>query len=90
MLARMPTDTENEKVAPVEESAADPQLQEKLKPLVPGAVCRHRSWGVGQIASRDDALGSLLIDFRTKKGHSMEFEYASQTLRILTEEHFEA
>ena len=90
MLARMPTDTENEKAAPVEESAADPQLQEKLKPLVPGAVCRHRSWGVGQIASRDDALGSLLIDFRSKKGHSMEFEYASQTLRILTEEHFEA
>ena len=90
MLARMPTDTENEKSAPVEESPADPQLQEKLKPLVPGAVCRHRSWGVGQIASRDDALGSLLIDFRAKKGHSMEFEYASQTLRILTEEHFEA
>lgn len=90
MLARMPTDTENEKATPAEESAQDSQAQEKLKPLVPGAVCRHRSWGVGQIVSRDDALGSLLIDFRSKKGHSMEFEYASQTLRILTDEHFEA
>ena len=90
-MARMPTDTENEKVASTEESSAlDPQLQDKMKPLVPGAVCRHRSWGVGQIVSRDEALGALLIDFRSKKGHSMEFEYASQTLKILTEEHFEA
>lgn len=86
----MPTDTENEKAAPAEDSAPPSQISEKLKPLVPGAVCRHRSWGVGQIASRDEALGSLLIDFRSKKGHSMEFEYASQTLRILTEDHFEA
>ncbi|NDA09500.1 MAG: hypothetical protein EBZ05_03170 [Verrucomicrobia bacterium] len=91
MLARMPTDTENEtSSSSTEESAQDPQVHEKLKPLVPGAVCRHRSWGVGQIVSRDDALGSLLIDFRSKKGHAMEFEYASQTLRILTDEHFEA
>ncbi|NCZ96874.1 hypothetical protein EBZ02_06920, partial [bacterium] len=87
----MPTDTENEtSSSSTEESAQDPQVHEKLKPLVPGAVCRHRSWGVGQIVSRDDALGSLLIDFRSKKGHAMEFEYASQTLRILTDEHFEA
>ena len=90
MLRRMPTDTENEKAAPTDESAPDSASQEKLKSYVTGAVCRHRSWGVGQIASRDDAIGSLLIDFRSKKGHAMEFEYASQTLRILTEEHFEA
>ena len=90
MVARMPTDTENEKTASTEESALDPQLQEKLNSMLPGAVCRHRSWGVGQIISRDEALGSLVIDFRAKKGHSMEFEYASQTLRVLEEEHFEA
>ena len=35
-------------------------------------------------------MGALLIDFRSKKGHSMEFEYATQTLKILTEEHVEA
>jgi len=87
MLARMPTDTENEKEASPEESAPAASPQDHLKP---GVVCRHRSWGVGEIASRDDALGSLLIDFRSKKGHPMEFEYATQTLRILAEEHFEA
>ena len=86
----MPTDTENEKTASTEQSALDLPLQEKLKSMLPGAVCRHRSWGVGQIISRDEALGSLVIDFRAKKGHSMEFEYASQTLRVLEEEHVEA
>ena len=87
MLVMMPTDMESEKLATKEESAPASKASD---PFQPGAVCRHRSWGVGQIASRDEALGSLLIDFRSKKGHSMEFEYAAQTLRILTEEHFEA
>ena len=90
MLTRMPTDTEKENIAQTDQSTVDPQVQEKLKTMIPGTVCRHRSWGVGEIVSRDEALGSLLIDFRTKKGHSMEFEYASQTLKVLTEEHFEA
>ena len=87
MLITMPTDTENGKVTTQEESASESKAPDHFQP---GAVCRHRSWGVGQIASRDDSLGSLLIDFRSKKGHAMEFAYASQTLRILTEEHFEA
>jgi len=87
MLALMPTDTENEKVVTQEESASETKAPDHFQP---GAVCRHRSWGVGQIATRDEALGSLLIDFRSKKGHSMEFEYASQTLKVLAEDHFEA
>ena len=87
MLALMPTDTENEKVVTQEESASETKAPDHYQP---GAVCRHRSWGVGQIATRDEALGSLLIDFRSKKGHSMEFEYASQTLKVLAEDHFEA
>ena len=87
MLAMMPTDTENEKVDTQAESASETKALDHFQP---GAVCRHRSWGVGQIASRDEALGSLLIDFRSKKGHAMEFEYASQTLKVLAEDHFEA
>ena len=87
MLALMPTDTEDEKVVTQEESASESKAPDHFQP---GAVCRHRSWGVGQIATRDEALGSLLIDFRSKKGHAMEFEYASQTLRVLAEDHFEA
>jgi len=87
MLALMPTDTENEKVDTQAESASETKAPDHFQP---GAVCRHRSWGVGQIATRDEALGSLLIDFRSKKGHAMEFEYASQTLKVLAEDHFEA
>jgi transcription elongation GreA/GreB family factor len=87
----MSTEAEAAPTASTDDSPAlDPQLQEKLKPLVPGAFCRHRSWGVGRIASRDEALQSLLIDFRSKKGHAMEFGYAAETLRLLAEDHFEA
>ncbi|MDA0324736.1 MAG: GreA/GreB family elongation factor [Verrucomicrobia bacterium] len=71
-------------------SDLDPKAQEKIKPLVPKAYCRHRSWGVGQIVEKDDALGAFLIDFRSKKGHSMEFGYAAEALKHLPDEHFEA
>jgi transcription elongation GreA/GreB family factor len=65
-------------------------LSPKLGPLAPGAYCRHRSWGVGKIASKDDALGAFLIDFRSKKGHPMEFGYAAQSLKPLGNDHLEA
>lgn len=91
MFKVMPTEIESEKVDKMDDvSALDPKAQEKIKPLVPKAYCRHRSWGVGQIVEKDDALGSFLIDFRSKKGHSMEFGYAAETLKHLPDEHFEA
>ena len=67
----MPIDTENEQVDTQAESASEIKAPDHFQP---GAVCRHRSWGVGQIASRDEALGSLLIDFRSKKGHYRDWE----------------
>ena len=91
MFKAMPTEIESEKVDKMDDvSALDPKAQEKIKPLVPKAYCRHRSWGVGQIVEKDDALGSFLIDFRSKKGHSMEFGYAAEALKHLPDEHFEA
>ncbi|MBM4454988.1 MAG: hypothetical protein FJ411_01200 [Verrucomicrobia bacterium] len=83
----MAADTESEKVDAQGESVSASQTSD---PFQPGAVCRHRSWGVGQIASRDEALGSLRIDFRSKKGHAMELEYAVQTVKVLADDHFEA
>jgi transcription elongation GreA/GreB family factor len=65
-------------------------LNPKLGELAPGAYCRHRSWGVGKIASKDDALGAFQIDFRSKKGHPMEFGYAAQSLKHLGNDHLEA
>jgi len=87
----MPSDTEIEPVAAMEEAEGlDPKTQEKLAQLSPGSFCHHRSWGVGKIVSKDDALRSLTIDFRSKKGHSMEFGYAAQSLKSLGNDHLEA
>ena len=91
MVNGMPTEMESEKVEKMDEASdLDPKIQEKLKNLVPKAYCRHRSWGVGQITEKDDALGAYLIDFRTKKSHSMEFGYAAESLRHLPDDHLEA
>ena len=91
MFNAMPTEIETQELDKMGDvSDLDPKAQEKIKPLVPKAYCRHRSWGVGQIVEKDDALGAFLIDFRTKKGHSMEFGYAAEALKHLPDEHFEA
>jgi transcription elongation GreA/GreB family factor len=91
MLNAMPTEIETEEVVKMEDVPdLDPKSQAKLKAFVPKAYCRHRSWGVGQIAQKDDALGAFLINFRTKKGHSMEFGYAAESLKHLPDDHFEA
>jgi transcription elongation factor GreA-like protein len=91
MFNAMPTETENPEIEKMEDvNDLDPKAQEKIKNLVPKAYCRHRSWGVGQIMQKDDALGAFLIDFRTKKGHSMEFGYAAESLKHLPDEHLEA
>lgn len=87
----MPSAVENdEKIIMEETSEQDPVLQEKLQVLAVDAFCRHRSWGVGRIVSKDESLGSYLIDFRSKKGHSMEFAYAAESLRALPDDHLEA
>ena len=91
MFKAMPTETENSEIEKMEDvNDLDPKAQEKIKNLIPKAYCRHRSWGVGQITQKDDALGAFLIDFRTKKGHSMEFGYAAESLKHLPDEHLEA
>lgn len=91
MFNAMPTEIETQELDKMGDvSDLDPKAQEKIKPLVPKAYCRHRSWGVGQIVEKDDALGAFLIDFRSKKGHSMEFGYAAEALKHLPDEHFEA
>lgn len=87
----MPTEIETPETEKMEDvSKTEAKGQDKSKNLVPKAYCRHRSWGVGQIKERDEALGSFLIDFRTKKGHAMEFGYAAESLKYLADEHLEA
>jgi hypothetical protein len=57
-----------------------PALTEKLKALKPGTYCTHRSWGFGQIKEWDAANDNVTIDFKSKKGHLMQFIYAAESL----------
>jgi len=62
-------------------------VAEKLKALTPGTYCTHRSWGFGQIKDWDAANDSVTIDFKSKKGHLMQFIYAAESLTPLPTDH---
>ena len=64
-----------------------PALTEKLRLLAPGTYCVHRSWGFGKIKEWDNVHESLLIDFKSKHGHSMQFAYAAESLTPLAPDH---
>jgi transcription elongation GreA/GreB family factor len=64
-----------------------PALAEKLKQLVPGTYCLHRSWGFGHVKDWNNATESVSIDFKTKKGHVMQFDYAAESLTPLPKDH---
>jgi transcription elongation GreA/GreB family factor len=62
-------------------------LAEKLKQLAPGTYCLHRSWGFGKIKDWDTAHETVLIDFKSKAGHVMQFGYAAESLTPLAVDH---
>src|SRR5271155_4752612 len=64
-----------------------PALTEKLKLLAPGTYCTHRSWGFGKIKDWDGAHEIVIIDFKSKHGHVMQFAYAAESLTPLASDH---
>ncbi|HEV3272391.1 MAG TPA: GreA/GreB family elongation factor [Candidatus Methylacidiphilales bacterium] len=64
-----------------------PALTEKLKRLAPGTYCIHRSWGFGKIKDWDSVHESVIIDFKSKHGHVMQFAYAAESLTPLASDH---
>ncbi len=60
---------------------------ETLKRLPEGAFCFHKSWGFGKIASVNFLLNQVTIDFKGKKAHPMQLQYAAESLQPMTEEH---
>ena len=59
----------------------------KLEAMEPGAYVVHRSWGFGQIKSYDEAAQRLTIDFKGKKGHTMDPAFCVSTMDILPAKH---
>src|SRR5476651_1192500 len=64
-----------------------PALTDKLKLLAPGTYCVHRSWGFGKIKDWDATRESVIIDFKTKSGHVMQYAYAAESLTALAPDH---
>ncbi|MBL9117418.1 MAG: GreA/GreB family elongation factor [Verrucomicrobiaceae bacterium] len=59
----------------------------KIDALQPGAVCQHKSWGLGKIAEWDLLGDRVIIDFETKAGHPMKLSFAAESLVPLPAEH---
>ena len=64
-----------------------PHVAATLEKLPAGAYCLHKSWGFGRIAELNFLLNQAVIDFKTKKGHTMQLQYAAESLTPLAEDH---
>src|SRR5258708_2972631 len=64
-----------------------PALTDKLKLLAPGTYCVHRSWGFGRIKDWNSVTESVIIDFKSKHGHVMQYAYAAESLTPLASDH---
>lgn len=71
----------------VDTEQLNPALAAKLQELTPGRCCQHRSWGNGKVRQWDTALRQIVVDFTNKAGHTLDFEFAAQSLKPLSEDH---
>jgi transcription elongation GreA/GreB family factor len=63
------------------------QAGQALEKLLPGSYCYHKSWGFGRVDSINFLVSQLTIDFRSKKGHSMQLQYAAESLQPIPADH---
>lgn len=64
-----------------------PEASKALEGLPPGTYCFHKSWGFGQVAGINFLLNQIIIDFKSKKGHVMQPQYAAESLVPLDPEY---
>jgi transcription elongation GreA/GreB family factor len=63
------------------------QAGQALEKLLPGSYCYHKSWGFGRVESINFLVSQLTIDFRGKKAHSMQLQYATESLQAIPADH---
>jgi transcription elongation GreA/GreB family factor len=63
---------------------------EALAKLPPGTFVQHKSWGFGKVSGIDFLVAQMTIDFKTKKGHPMQLQYAAESLVAIPSEHIAA
>jgi transcription elongation GreA/GreB family factor len=79
-------DAELEKL--VEAGKLTAKSADQLEKLTPGTFCLHKSWGFGRVAEWNLLLNQILIDFKGKKKHGMQLQYAAENLAVIPPEHF--
>jgi len=79
-------DPELEKL--VEAGKLTPHAAGQLEKLKPGTFCLHKSWGFGRVSEWNLLLNQIVIDFKGKKSHPMQAQYAAENLTPLAREHF--
>src|SRR6266566_4667111 len=73
--------------AMVDAGKLDTKAAAALDKLKPNTFCLHKSWGFGQINSWNLFLNQIVVDFHSKKNHSMQLQYAAETLQPLADQH---
>jgi len=63
---------------------------EALAKLSPGTYVSHKSWGYGQVANVDFLVLQMTLDFKGKRGHSMQLQYAAESLTVIAGDHIAA
>ncbi|MGA3171895.1 MAG: GreA/GreB family elongation factor [Chthoniobacteraceae bacterium] len=84
-LTRLSMDPEIQKA--VDAGKLTSQAGQALQKLLPGSYCLHKSWGFGRVDSINYLVSQLTVDFRTKKGHSMQLQYAAESLQPIPPDH---
>ncbi|MEI6351171.1 MAG: GreA/GreB family elongation factor [Verrucomicrobiota bacterium] len=64
-----------------------PQAGTALAQFPAGSYCLHKSWGFGRVAEVNFLLNQMTIDFTSKKGHTMQLQYAADSLASLPASH---
>jgi transcription elongation factor GreA len=72
----------------VESGKLTSKAADQLEKLKPGTFCLHKSWGFGRVHEWNLLLNQIVIDFASKKSHSMQVQYAAENLTPLPPEHF--
>ena len=65
----------------------DPKLTDQLTELVTSGFCTHRSWGFGKITTVDTLMATIIIDFQSKRAHSMDLGFAAKILQPVSSTH---
>ena len=64
-----------------------PKHIDVLVALATSGYCWHKHWGFGAIQSVDTVFARFTIDFQNKPGHTMDLDFAAESLKAISKDH---